>query len=680
MDDSDRRGQEEIPADMMADFESLFDAEEACDTAIMYPAMTTLEDAGEHYRGFELVGEGAVKRVFRCFDERSQREVAYAVPRENLDRKFFDQFIREAWLTASLTHPNIMKLYELDIREDGRPYFTMDLKGNTTLKDLVTQGSSLRSLLEVLMKVCDALAYAHTHQVIHLDLKPDNIQCAEYGEVLVCDWGLAKFQLGPDEQIDEARIIQYAAEAHTLHGEVKGSLGFMAPEQAQAGGAKDHRTDIFALGCLLYYILTAQPPFLHQGRSEALRLTQQGAYLPLKECAGKRSVPRGLDAVVQKALALDPADRYQSVTAFKQDLDLYLQGYTTTAETPRIWVSCVRLIQRNKRVASAIVGGVVSLVIVFLIGQQIIADQQQRAAQQAAETRQIREEQDLIETALYRSDADIADKLTEVSKGIFVSSMRPGGDLVGETQRCEKLLRLALTYEDSPSSRDSLFALYCRKLDFAAALAHPPSEHNEGLQRIYEHLAPFAGFNFGARKRPPESELLRFLRYPRQLHDQTGEAVFSKGWLEIIMLYDRHARRKDRAIDYNKVVMEYLLSVFSNYRRVQISYDADARHMVVALGRGLRLESSPRFGFNHVDLDILEIKGEGNASLAMDYSWLDQAQVKELRITDTDTVSFSHPVSIRGLERLQLPRSMSPTQVQHVVDSLQAHNVQIDRR
>ena len=202
------------------------------------PSYGVLSEVATQYEELELLGKGGLKSVYKCYDHCSRRMVAYATPREGLQTCFYEVFIHEAWLTASLKHPNIIKIHEVKIDREGRPYFTMDLKGNTTLKEYVEAVHTTPEILNIFTKVCDAISYAHAKGVVHLDLKPENIQCDEYGEVLVCDWGLGKLLSAQEiEGPYELELIEAAH--HTLYGDIKGSLGYMAPEQVEYGASKD---------------------------------------------------------------------------------------------------------------------------------------------------------------------------------------------------------------------------------------------------------------------------------------------------------------------------------------------------------------------------------------------------------------------------------------------------------
>jgi len=231
------------------------------------PSYAELSETSTRYANETLIGKGGIKQVYRIFDNRTRRWVAIARLRDDRGPEHFDLFVNEAWMTSSLKHPNIINVHDVGIDSDGRPFFTMDLKGNRTLADLIkADDQERRALLEVFLKICDAMAYAHSREIIHLDLKPANIQSDAFGEVLVCDWGLSKI-VSDKEEASPLNSSSELLDNMTLVGEVKGSPGFMAPEQVEKSGRKDHRTDIFSLGCILHTILTGESPFTGSHRS-----------------------------------------------------------------------------------------------------------------------------------------------------------------------------------------------------------------------------------------------------------------------------------------------------------------------------------------------------------------------------------------------------------------------------
>ena len=216
---------------------NLFDeAFEEIDPAAESPLYGQLCSLQERYGQPELIAVGGMKRILKVLDRHGNRHVAMARLHEDASDLLFDPFIREARLTALLEHPNVISVHDVGVDKEGQPYFTMDLKVGDGLdvvlqKALADGGHPLSDRLDIFLKVCDAITYAHSRDVIHLDLKPANIQVGHYGEVLVCDWGLGKLIGGTDEIDDDVLLNPDLLSEMTVYGQVKGTPGYMAPEQ-----------------------------------------------------------------------------------------------------------------------------------------------------------------------------------------------------------------------------------------------------------------------------------------------------------------------------------------------------------------------------------------------------------------------------------------------------------------
>lgn len=329
---------------------NLFDeAFEEIDPAAESPLYGQLCSLQERYGQPQLIAAGGMKRILRVLDRHSNRQVAMARLHEDASDLLFDPFIREARLTALLEHPNIISVHDVGVDTKGQPYFTMDLKVGDGLdvvlqKALADGGYPLSERLDIFLKVCDAITYAHSRDVIHLDLKPANIQVGHYGEVLVCDWGLGKLIGGTDE-IDYGVLLNPDLLSEmTVHGQVKGTPGYMAPEQIR-GEDRDKRTDIYALGALLYSVLTCRPSV--EGDTDAmLQATLSGDVVPPTErCNG---VPESLGAVAMKAMALKPSDRYASVSDLISDVRAFLGGYSPVAHRSGVFTEFMLFYRRNR--------------------------------------------------------------------------------------------------------------------------------------------------------------------------------------------------------------------------------------------------------------------------------------------------------------------------------------------
>ena len=348
----------------------LDEAFEEVDPAAESPLYGQLRSFQERYDQPEVIAVGGMKRILKVLDRHSNRHVAMARLHEDASDLLFDPFIREARLTAMLEHPNVISVHDVGVDKEGRPYFTMDLKVGDGLdvvvqKALAGEGYPLSERLDIFLKVCDAITYAHSRDVIHLDLKPANIQVGHYGEVLVCDWGLGKLIGGTDEIDDDELLNPDLLSGMTMYGQVKGTPGYMAPEQIR-GEDRDKRTDIYALGALLYAVLTCRPPV--EGDSDVmLQAAVSGDIVPpTKRCSG---VPESLSAVVIKAMALEPADRYASVSDLIADIRAFLGGFSPVAHKSGVGAEFMLFYRRNRvscNLAAVFVATVVVVTALFV--------------------------------------------------------------------------------------------------------------------------------------------------------------------------------------------------------------------------------------------------------------------------------------------------------------------------
>jgi serine/threonine protein kinase len=267
------------------------------------------------------------------------------------------RFVEEAQVTAQLEHPNIIPIYELNVNELDKPYYTMKLIRGDSLREvlrlLATASPMFQSryplgeLLTIFQKVCDAISYAHSKGVVHRDLKPDNIMLGGYGEVVVMDWGLAK-TLGHSANVAADAIEQTMVrsartedtdEFVTMAGRAIGTPQFMSPEQASGQSHEvDSRADVYALGALLYEIITLQPPVAGMDTDEIFEKVIGGRIQkPSDVVAGKRlphlpdgKVPEALAIIAMKAMSRERDDRYATV----RELQAEVQAFQSSQERP----------------------------------------------------------------------------------------------------------------------------------------------------------------------------------------------------------------------------------------------------------------------------------------------------------------------------------------------------------
>lgn len=267
---------------------------------------------GGRYQIIRLIARGGMAEVYLATDTRLNRGVAIKVLHEEFAQNaaFLHRFQREAHAMAGLNHPNMVQVYDYG-QEDGASYIVMEYVRGKTMRDLLREQSTPppERAAEVMADVAGALQYAHEHGIVHRDVKPANIMIDVDGEVKVADFGIAQ---GADEDQQLTQV-----------GAVVGTAAYFSPEQAQ-GHVADARSDVYAMGCVLYELLTNRPPF--DGETPwaiAYKHVNERARSPRSL---NPAVPADLEAIVLTAMQKDPARRYQSATEMRDDLLRWRRG------------------------------------------------------------------------------------------------------------------------------------------------------------------------------------------------------------------------------------------------------------------------------------------------------------------------------------------------------------------
>jgi serine/threonine-protein kinase len=273
------------------------------------------------------LAKGGMGHVHPAADRNLLRNVALKrLDKDLAGKKFYrDAFIAEAQITGQLEHPNIVPTHELAIDPNGIPYFTMKLvQGESFDKWLKKHPPGtverIAGGIEVLLKVCDAVAYAHHRGVVHRDLKPANIMVGDFGQAYLMDWGLAKLVRSAPAS-GKSALMNAPGPA--------GTADYMAPEQARGNPDDvDERSDVFGLGALLFEILCGHGPYgPANARTEVLlELAAAGKVLSIDAECARVGVARRIRAVAERATRPDPADRYQSVTEMQDAMRAFIHG------------------------------------------------------------------------------------------------------------------------------------------------------------------------------------------------------------------------------------------------------------------------------------------------------------------------------------------------------------------
>jgi serine/threonine protein kinase/tetratricopeptide (TPR) repeat protein len=280
-----------------------------------------------HYLLLEHLGGGGMGVVYRAEDTKLRRDVALKfLPKESSrDPDARERFVREARAASALDHPNICTIHEIDETPDGQLYIVMAHYDGETLKKKINRGPlPIDEALRICGEVAEGLHRAHEAGIIHRDIKPANVMVTSDGVAKIVDFGLAKLMYGKQD-------LETEASTHGLDtspGTVIGTVAYMAPEQVR-GESVDRRSDVFALGCLLYEMLTGERAFKEDTTAETLAAVLREEPPSLSDA--RPDLPAELIAVTAKALAKDVDRRYQSARAFLSDLEV-IQGQTDEGE------------------------------------------------------------------------------------------------------------------------------------------------------------------------------------------------------------------------------------------------------------------------------------------------------------------------------------------------------------
>jgi WD40 repeat protein/tRNA A-37 threonylcarbamoyl transferase component Bud32 len=362
-------------------------------------------DGALRYQVLRPHARGGLGEVFVALDQELHREVAL----KEIDAEHADdphsrgRFVREAEITGGLEHPGVVPVYGLGRHADGRPIYAMRFIRGETLKVAIARfhespGRALahgdlgfRQLLGRFVAVCNAVAYAHSRGVIHRDLKPSNVMLGNYGETLVVDWGLAK-AVGRDAAEDGARpaeptLVPVLAEGSsaTRTGAALGTPAYMSPEQA--AGRLDQlspASDVYGLGATLYALLTGRPPVDGTDAWEILARVQRGDWPAPRQV--NPAVPRALDAVCRKAMALDPGGRYASALELAADVERWLADEPVSAWREPWAVRGRRWLGRHRTLLASAAAAVLVAVVGLTVGLVLLAasaDKEARARKNA---------------------------------------------------------------------------------------------------------------------------------------------------------------------------------------------------------------------------------------------------------------------------------------------------------
>jgi serine/threonine protein kinase len=308
--------------------------------------VTSPDLAGTKYEILGPLGRGGMGTVYRARDRELDREVALKVLHgpvvEALAR---ERMLREAKVLASLEHPGVVPVHDVGTTTDGRLFYAMKLVRGSGL-DHAVAGKGLNELLQLFLRICEPVAFAHARGILHRDLKPMNIMLGPFGEVLVMDWGIAKLLAQEEPSLDPGSLGPRAQPPgdQTSPGTVLGTPGYMSPEQARGDPADiDVRTDIYSLGAVLRFLVSG---------------------LQLSRYHGSR-----LSAISRKAMATDPGGRYSTVPHLMADVTRLLEGLPIVAYPEHLTRRAERVLRKYRLPIVLVLAYVITRALIAFLGR-----------------------------------------------------------------------------------------------------------------------------------------------------------------------------------------------------------------------------------------------------------------------------------------------------------------------
>ncbi|MEO8703568.1 MAG: protein kinase [Kofleriaceae bacterium] len=444
----------------------------------------------EHYRRDGEIARGGMGKIVAAEDLRLGRAVALKVLLEPAGDAL-GRFQREALITARLQHPGIVPVYEAGRWPSGEPFFAMKLVSGKPLDRVIADARTFSERLALLPRIAaaaDAIAYAHSHRIIHRDLKPGNILIGDFGETVVIDWGLAKDldagdspesgMRSPKSAVKKgASPLSTASSTLTVAGAVMGTPAYMAPEQAR-GEPVDQRADVFALGAMLYHLLAGVPPYNARTATDVIAAAALHRVVSIAE--REPGIPRDLVAIVERAMAAEPAQRYPQAGELADELRRFLTGQLVSAHRYTTWQRLARWIKKHQ---GAVTIGAFAIVAFAVAGtlavrqimherdaaqyERTIADSRRQGAEKLIDKMLADVKTRLVQIGRLDVLADLGNQIRDYYRQLLTT---PGGMQVGDVYRMAVAVELVGRAERDSGETDRALVTWSELRDQVATL------------------------------------------------------------------------------------------------------------------------------------------------------------------------------------------------------------------
>ena len=621
-------------------FSKIFDeAEDLVSDKKSTPIIDSLKSENERYTDFCEHAQGGNKIIYKCHDEYTDRKVALALLKDISDSKKEETFLREGRITSLLQHPNVIPVYDMGFRKN-KPFFTMKFIQGKSLGEIIedlrngSEPDFTRSqLLDIFLRICDAISYAHSHGIAHLDLKPDNICIDPHGEVYVCDWGLAiildssEFADASFPELDKYTLNSIHQDKMTIDGYIKGTPGYMAPEQTgYTKKKKGPHSDIFSLGAILYTILTHRKPFAADSLKQIIQKTIEGDFaLP---SSFDNDLPSQLELICLKSLSVPLEERYASVEALKNDILAFRNGYAISAEKNSNLKILTLLIKRNKALFSLTTCALIIIITSSLYFTSHLKKSRNEALQIAEKFRLKSEESnsrghllsnEIFDNALKYHEKDDFSKALELAE--YALQLNSENQLAWKLKAQIQFIQEQYTKAKNSVSKVTQKDPFSTYLNTYLAKNNPPDNINEFLDLFMDLQNTFGIHNRLC------SDLLHY-----KVHSPIT-------WQERIAL------------------VTPLLKIFNNDKLIQFTFDQETKHLDFSHNPDLvspyMLQNSPALtaDFSHTKIkDFITFRSMPLLKLDVSHTLIDSLETLELE--NLRELSIAH-TSIRNIEELR---------------------------